>query len=83
MAGTRRGGIKAHKTILKRPDGLDIIRERGIKGGSAKVAKGFAKMSKEKLHEISKKGGSASRRRVDSTKLRPRRPRVSDARWFI
>lgn len=82
MAGTRRGGIKAHKTIVERY-GQESIIERGIKGGSAKVAKGFAKMSKEKLHEISKKGGSASRRRVDSTELRPRRPRVSDARWFI
>lgn len=82
MPGTRRGGLKAYRTALKNY-GEEYLRQRAAKGGSVKVAKGFAKIDKEKLREISSKGGSAPRRKVDSTKLRPRRPRVSDARWYV
>jgi general stress protein YciG len=42
--------------ILKRDP--DHFKKIGAKGGSAKVPKGFAVMDKERLREVSAKGGS-------------------------
>lgn len=36
---------------------------KGRKGGRAKVAKGFARFSREKLQEAARKGGTKSRKR--------------------
>lgn len=55
MAGNRAGGLKAkQKNLAKNPN---HYRDIGKKGGQAQVPKGFAKMSRKRLLEISSKGG--------------------------
>ncbi len=61
MAGTRAGGAKASQTN-KEKYGADFYKNIGAKGGKAKVPKGFATLSRERLREICIKGGTKSRR---------------------
>lgn len=61
MAGTKAGGAKAAQTN-KAKYGDDFYINIGSTGGKAKVPKGFAKMSPEKLREAGIKGGKKSRR---------------------
>lgn len=49
--------IKKHGSEEK---AREAIRANASKGGKAKVAKGFAMMSPEKLKEITSKGGHSS-----------------------
>ena len=61
MAGNKLGGAKAGATN-KAKYGADYYQKIGSKGGKAKVPKGFAKMSPEKLRAAGIKGGTISRR---------------------
>lgn len=56
MPGTREGGIKARQTALER-FGEEYIINNSRKGGRVKTPKGFAKMDKRRLYEVSAKGG--------------------------
>ena len=71
--------MKARQTALKHYS-EEYLRKEAAKGGKAKVAKGFAKMDKERLVEISRKGGTASRRQAK--KMRSQRPKILDLRWW-
>lgn len=61
MSGTKAGGAKIKATMVAKLGSEEAYRqyiiERGAKGGSAKVPKGTARMSREKHLEISRKGG--------------------------
>lgn len=61
MSGTAEGGKKAAETN-KRKYGEDYYSINGAKGGAKKVPKGFALMDRNKLIELSTKGGTISRR---------------------
>lgn len=61
MAGTKAGGAKAAETN-KIKYGADFYQKVGAIGGKAKVPKGFAMMSPEKLRQAGIKGGKKSRR---------------------
>lgn len=66
MAGTRAGGIKVRKTLMDRY-GEDYFTHLGRKGGQVKGPKGFAKMEKERLYEVSARGGkSRPQRRISN-----------------
>lgn len=61
MGGTKEGGQQAAKKMLARdPDWYKKIGSRG--GKVEREGRGFAGMSKEKLAEIGKKGGTISSR---------------------
>lgn len=66
MAGTKIGGLKAAKKNLEKNP--DFYKQMGKAGGSAKVPKGFSAMDKKRLSEISRKGGSNSKRGKKDTK---------------
>lgn len=59
------GGSITKETMIKKYGSVEGYRkfmsEIGKKGGSAEVAKGFAKMSKEKHMKASVKGGKVKR----------------------
>lgn len=75
MAGTKIGGKKAYQKTVER-FGEDFIVERSRKGGQVKTKKGFALLSKERLREVSKRGGTISRPPV-------RTPRPSaENKWY-
>lgn len=61
VAGNKLGGAKAGATN-KAKYGADYYQKIGSKGGKAKVPKGFAMMSPERLREVGIKGGKKSRR---------------------
>ncbi len=61
MAGTKAGGAKAAETN-KAKYGDGFYEKIGAIGGKAKVPKGFAMMSPEKLRQAGIKGGKKSRR---------------------
>lgn len=61
MAGSREGGLKAAITN-KTKFGEDFYVRAGSLGGVAKVPKGFALMSREKVRAAGAKGGTNSRR---------------------
>lgn len=62
MSGTLSGGRAAAKTNKAR-HGEDFYCLIGAKGGSAKVAKGFA-MNRERASEAGRKGGRIGRRGI-------------------
>ena len=61
MPGTKIGGMKAAKTN-KELHGEDFYHKIGKKGGKNGHTGGFASMSKEKVRECGRKGGTISRR---------------------
>lgn len=61
MSGTKAGGIKARQTNLEKY-GRDFYALIGAKGGHNGHSGGFASMSKERLKEISIRGGKNSSR---------------------
>lgn len=62
MPGTRAGGLKAKQKLLNKDP--NFYATMGAKGGSRKgLKKGFAVMDKERLTEVSAKGGTNSRRK--------------------
>jgi ribosome-binding protein aMBF1 (putative translation factor) len=71
MGGTKKGGIKAYKTITN-AYGEDFYASIGALGGAKGKAdgtvKGFAQMPTEKVRMIGRMGGSISRK-GDSDKL--------------
>lgn len=67
MPGTKAGAKKAMETIKKRygqdENGKSLLHKAvGAIGGATSTNTGFALMDKEKHREVSKKGGSKSRR---------------------
>lgn len=62
ISGSIIGGQKAGATN-KAKYGADYYQKIGSKGGKAKVPKGFAMMSPERLREVGIKGGKKSRRK--------------------
>ena len=82
MSGTREGGLKARQTALKHYS-EEYLREQAAKGGQAKVAKGFAKIERERLIAISSKGGSSPRKTTKKPKkVQSQRPKILDLRWW-
>lgn len=70
MAGNKTGGAKLRATMIKKFGSeeawMDYIKERGRKGGSAKVSKGFGK-NPDLAREAGRRGGlvkSSNRREV-------------------
>lgn len=61
MSGTKAGGLKAAKTN-KELHGENFYAEIGRKGGQNGHSGGFASMDKERLKEISAKGGRLGKR---------------------
>jgi general stress protein YciG len=62
MPGNRTGGLKASQTNKERY-GADFYAINGAKGGKKSgIKKGFALMDRERLIEVSKKGGSLGKR---------------------
>lgn len=63
MAGTKLGGLKAHKTNLER-HGKDYYARIGHLGGTtpSNKPKGFAAMPTEKVQAAGRKGGKISKR---------------------
>jgi general stress protein YciG len=59
MPGTKAGAIKTAKTNKKR-HGKDFYKKLGALGGAASKGTGFAMMDKERLREVSRKGGQNS-----------------------
>lgn len=55
MAQSKEGSKKAKATLLAKDP--DYFKKLGALGGKAKVKKGFAKMSPERLREVSSTGG--------------------------
>lgn len=61
MPQTPEGSKKARATLLAKDP--DYFRKLGRAGGKAKVPKGFAKMDKDRLSEVSSRGGSMPRKK--------------------
>lgn len=61
MAGTN-NGAKAAALTNKRKYGEDFYVRIGAMGGKISRGGGFASMSKERLRELGRKGGTISRR---------------------
>lgn len=61
MPQTPEGSKKARATLLAKDP--DYFKKLGKLGGKAKVPKGFAKMDKDRLSEVSSRGGSMPRKR--------------------
>ena len=62
MAGTKEGGLHTKETVLAKY-GEDYYKKMGSKGGSVTgIAKGFALFNKEKLLEVSRRGGKNGKR---------------------
>ena len=60
MSGTKDGGLRAAETNVKKY-GKSFYAEIGRMGGSKRVAKGFAKMEKEKVRLAGSVGGRISK----------------------
>lgn len=62
MAGTKSGALRAKETNMARDP--DFYKKMGAKGGSSPKTRpsGFATMDKERLLEISAKGGTNGKR---------------------
>ena len=41
---------------------IESLKKQGAKGGKAEVPKGFARIDRDKLIEVSRKGGSSKRK---------------------
>ena len=66
MSGTKAGGLKLRATMIKKFGSeeawMDYVKERGRRGGSAKVSKGFGK-NPELAREAGRLGGMAKRKK--------------------
>jgi len=66
VSGTKAGGLKLRATMIKKFGSeeawMDYVKERGRRGGSAKVSKGFGK-NPELAREAGRLGGMAKRKK--------------------